>query len=80
MRDTMIVQFIPGTAKSLNTLFYGVTSCDQTYYSDYSGWLGLAPYTAVLSAQQQALNFMNNLVLSNNIEHNVVSIYSYSTP
>ena len=41
--------------------------------------MGIGPYTEKLTAQEQQLNFMNHLVTSKQLDHNVVAVYGRGT-
>ena len=64
MQDNLRIQFLQGTPKDFDCVFYGIIDSGQEYWSDYSGYVGLAPYSASLPIQEQQLNMMNNLVLN----------------
>jgi len=70
---------LQGTPKDFDSIFYGIIDANQEYWSDYSGYVGLAPFSASLPIQEQQLNMMNNMVLNNQIDHNVVSIWAYES-
>ena len=76
MEDNLLLEFVEGTRESMRVVFYGIISADTTFRSQYSGYLGLAPYTASIDFREQSLNFMYQLKTNKNIDHNVVSIFT----
>lgn len=59
MEDNILLEFAEGSKEKLRVVFYGIISSSSTFRSQYSGYIGLAPYTASIDFREQSLNFMH---------------------